>query len=215
MLLFLGMITYQLNWSKEWTQCLCLCVLFLNEISLMWSLSLFSWKSPACLIWYSKCPLIILELQGERVRERQREWKKKNNKLNCHMQVHLHSSATACQACHTPTTLCLVFTSRTVIFWTVVSHSRTTHFDRVRKRFLKCAVCLPWQWLPYTLPLNFQCKGVTSITVLILTSSCDTVLHVVKLGSALLPSSSLLFLVWLCPPRICLTFPHKTYCLYL
>lgn len=43
-----------------------------------------------------------------------------------------------------PHTLCLVFSSTVVIFWAAMSHSRITHFDRVRKKkFLKHAVGLP------------------------------------------------------------------------
>lgn len=45
----------------------------------MWSLSLFSEPAPGCLIWYSKCPLIILELQGEKKREAEGVKEK-----NCH-----------------------------------------------------------------------------------------------------------------------------------
>lgn len=43
------------------------------EIALMRSLSLFCVTAPGCLIWYSKCPLIIREFQGEKV-----------EKKNCH-----------------------------------------------------------------------------------------------------------------------------------
>lgn len=122
-------------------------------------------------------------------RETKRMKGEKTTKKTCHMQVHLHSTATECQACHTPTTLCLGVTSRTVIFWTIMSHSSTSHF---KPRFMRCAVGLPWQHIASKLSV-WRCNAshfIIIIIIIILAYSFDpvspSVLHVVTCGSVVL-----------------------------
>lgn len=113
------------------------------------------------------------------------------------MQAHLHSGAPVCLACHPPTTLFQVFTTRTVFFFNCDVSFHNYPLWQSKGGILEMCSWSPWQWSPHRLSFNFQFKGVTSITetVWMLFSSILLAIKLVKPVEAPLLSSSLPFLV--------------------
>lgn len=144
---------YLKNEFSSWKWCVCdsecgLCV--------RWSLSLFGATAPGCLIWYSKCPLIILELQEERER-------KGKKKLHCDSKfiyilvlqcvrpvILIHSTFHFVSGLHKP------------LFKHVMLYSRTTHFDNVetttaKRKVLEMRYRFLWQQLPFMWTSERRC----------------------------------------------------------
>lgn len=95
----------------------------------MWSLSPLSSTARGYLIWYSECLFYypkVTERTNGRVAENGRIEDCHTGSFTfwCHSVLDLSYSLT----------LCLVFSSRVVIFWAAMSHSTITHFDRVREK---------------------------------------------------------------------------------
>ena len=85
-----------------------------------------------------------------REREREREKVKENNCHSRFIEILVLQCVTAVILTHSTYHFVSGLCSRSHIPFAVMAHSWTT------QRLLKCAAGLPWQWLPYTLSLNFS-----------------------------------------------------------
>ena len=88
-----------------------------------------------------------------------RDWGNNRKKNKTVMQAHLHSGAPVRLACHPPTTLFQVFTTRTVFFFFNCDVSFHNYpLWQSKGEILEMCSWSPWQWSTHTLSLNFQFK---------------------------------------------------------
>lgn len=149
MQLYLGIITYQWNLSEEWTLRALKCVFVCScKRYPWWGACHYSVKLLLAASFGSQNALLLSWSSRERKRERE---KVKEN--NCHgrfIEILVLQCVTAVILTHSTYHFVSGLCSRSHIPFAVMAHSRTT------QRLLKCAAGLPWQWLPYTLSLNFS-----------------------------------------------------------
>lgn len=87
---------------------------------------------------------------SSRERKREREKVKENNCHSRFIEILVLQCVTAVILTHSTYHFVSGLCSRSHIPFAVMAHSRTT------QRLLKIVAGLPWQWLPYTLSLNFS-----------------------------------------------------------